>query len=456
MSLDIRLGQRQEQRLALLPQMLQSIEVLQLATSDLLQFLELEAERNETLELRAAPLGEQEVEPGAARERDDDGESWRPRFDADDGSMQGFLESIAAHADSLVDFVRQQLAFREVGGELGEAVIRLSENLDERGLLPFDLEELAGEFDLPLELLQEAHAELQSLEPRGIGAADAIEAMLLQAEGDPDLGLIERLLRDHLDALGRNRLPEVARDLDLSLDELQDVLERIRRLNPRPASEFSDEAAAPIRPDAFAVYRDGRVHVALDESALPSLGIDAEYAAMAIDRDAEKQVRDYLRPKLRLARDLISALEQRQETLLRVVRAVMQQQVQFLQRGRSAIVPLRMSEIADELELATSTISRAIAGKHVATEYGLFRLRDFFDGGRLKATTVAGQGRMGVAQQIADLVAAEDKQAPLSDDDLVTALQQRGVHVARRTIAKYRKELGLPSSYRRRQFGEKR
>lgn len=453
MSLDIRLGQRQEQRLALLPQMLQSIEVLQMATTDLLQFLELEAERNETLELTRAAS----AQPTTATERRDrDEDCWRPRGDAEAGDKQGFLESIAAAADSLVDFVRQQLAFREVGGDLGEAVIRLCENLDERGLLPFDLADLAAEFDVSLELLEEARDELQMLEPRGIGAAGAVEAMLLQAAGDPALAIIERVLRQHLEALGRNRLPEVARDLDLSLDELQAVLARIKVLNPRPASEFTDELSPSIRPDAFAVYRDGQVHVSLDESALPQLGIDAGYAALAADRSADREVRDYLRPKLRLARDLISAFEQRQETLLRVTEAVMQQQITFLQRGRSAIQPLRMSEIAEQLELATSTVSRAIAGKHVETEFGLFRLRDFFDGGRLQGAAVAGQGRMGVAQQIADLVAGEDKHAPLSDDDLAAALGDKGVQVARRTIAKYRKELGISSSYRRRQFGGKR
>ncbi|MCA8949167.1 MAG: RNA polymerase factor sigma-54 [Planctomycetes bacterium] len=448
MSLDVRLGQRQEQRLALLPQMLQSIEVLQLATTDLLHFLEQEAERNETLELRAA-----------ARESAD-ADSWRPaaRAGGDDGDgKRAFLENVPDDAGTLVDHVREQLAFREVPDELADVVVRLCGELDDRGLLPFSLPDLAAEFGLPLTLLEEAHGELMTLEPRGIGAPDSVAAMLLQAEGDPDLSIIEALLTVHLDALGRNRLPDVARDLELSLDELQEVMARIRDLNPRPAAEFSETAAPAIRPDAYVAYLDGVVQVSLDDAALPGLGIDAEYAALASDRDTADEVRSYLRPKLKLARDLISALEQRRDTLLRTVQAVMEEQVQFLQRGKAAIVPLRMSEIADRLELHTSTVSRAIAGKHVATSFGLFRLRDFFDGGRLGGDQArAGQGRMGVAQRIADLVAAEDKATPLSDDDLVQLLEQSGVQVARRTIAKYRGELGIPSSYRRRRFGADR
>ena len=353
--------------------------------------------------------------------------------------------------------MRQQLAFRAVPTELADVVVRLVENLDERGLLPFSLVELAAEFDLPLELLEEAHDELQCLEPRGIGAMDPISAMLLQAASDPDLELIESVLRDHLEALERNRLPDVAKALDLSIDELHEVLGRIKELNPRPAAEFTDTPAQTVRPDVYVAYVDGRVRVSLDDAALPGLGIDAEYAALASAATTAADVKEYLRPKLRTARDLITAIEQRRETLLRVAQCVMEQQVQFLQRGRGAIVPLRMSEVADRLELHTSTVSRAIAGKHVATSFGLFRLRDFFDGGRLNGEAGrAGQGRMGVAQQIADLVAAEDKSSPLSDDELVGALQERGVRVARRTIAKYRKELDIPSSYRRRRFGGER
>ena len=195
------------------------------------------------------------------------------------------------------------------------------------------------------------------------------------------------------------------------------------------------------------------VHVALDDRMVPELSVNAEYAALAGDRGTAREVRDYLRPKLRSARDLIEAVAHRQDTLLRVVQSVMREQQSFLQLGKSAIRPLRMSEIANRLGMHTSTVSRAIAGKHVQTERGLFRLRDFFDGGRIDAAPSAGQGRMAVGQQIADLVAGEDKQRPWSDDDIVAALKAQGVQAARRTVTKYRKELGIPSSYQRRVFG---
>ena len=453
MSLELRQGLRQEQRLALLPQMLQSIEVLQLATADLVQFLAQEMEQNETLELRSIEA----VEPPAPEpqpEVDDSGwEDWRrASADGSDDSKLGFLHSVPARTGSLVEHVREQLVFREVPDLLADAVVRLVERLDERGLLSVSLDELSLDLGVPKSLLDEARALLCTLEPRGIGACDAIEAMLLQVDGDPDLPVIERMLRDHLEELSRNKLPDVARSLELSLDELHDLLQRVRGLNPRPAADFHQIDGMPVRPDAFAWLQNGAVQVALDDEALPDLQVNAEYAALAGDRRTEREVRDYLRPKLRSARDLIDAVAQRKATLSRVVRSVMQEQVAFMLRGRTAIKPLRMSEIADRLGVHTSTVSRTIAGKYVQTDRGVFALRDFFDGGRIDAAATEGQGRMAVAEHIAELVAAEDKQRPLSDDDLVQCLTDRGVRVARRTVAKYRRELGIPSSYLRRRF----
>jgi RNA polymerase sigma-54 factor len=438
--------------------MLQSIEVLQLATTDLVQFLDAELQRNETLECKPAPEREPPPErPQPIAQREDTGwEEWRrgPAGDGEDKKV-AFLHNVPARPESLADFVREQLAFRSVPAMLASAVLLLVDHLDTRGILPFCVDELAEQLDLPIDLLEQAHALLRTLEPHGIGATDPIDAMLLQAAGDPDLHTIESILREHLESLGRNKLPEVARALQLSVDELQELLQRMRGLNPAPASEFTRPAAEALRPDAFVWLHDGVVAVTLDDASLPDLQVNAEYAAMAGDRSAPREVREWLRPKLRSARDLIDAVHQRQATLLRVTQAVMQEQLPFLQRGRAAIRPLRMSDIAERLGLHTSTVSRAIAGKNVQTDRGVFRLRDFFDGGRLEGPAAAGRGRMAIADQIAELVAAEDKQAPLSDDDLVAALATRGVTgCARRTITKYRKALGIPSSYRRRRFGD--
>lgn len=442
--------------MALLPQMLQSIEVLQLATTDLVALLDQELQANETLECSPPKESEPaEPPPRPLAQREDSGwEEWRGPASADgEDRKTAFLANVPDRTDSLRDHVREQLAFRGVQDELAAAVMQLVDHLDERGLLPFSVADLAEELDAPLALLGDALALLRTLEPRGIGAPDPVAAMLLQAAGDPDLATIERVLREHLEDLGRNKVPDVARALRLSVDELQDLLVRMRELNPAPAASFHVGAAAGLRADAFAWLHDGTVQVALDDASLPDLQVSAEYAALARDRSSPREVRSYLKKKLRSARDLIDAVHQRQVTLLRVVDAVMQEQQVFLARGRSAIRPLRMSDVAERLGLHTSTVSRAIAGKHVQTDRGVFRLRDFFDGGRSEGLAGAGQGRMAIGERIAELVAGEDKHCPLSDDDLVAALGEVGVRCARRTVTKYRKQLGIPSSYLRRKFG---
>lgn len=463
MSLEARLSQRQEQRLALLPHMLQSIEILQLATTDLVQMLEQELQANEVLELEPQlaepslpePASATRTEPGDDGHGDDeDGSGVRSGGDGDADRKQSFLESQPAPGRSLRDDVRQQLSFRDVAPHIALAVLLLVEQLDDRGLLPESLDALAQRLGVERDVLAEALTVLQSLEPRGLGASSPIEAMLLQAQGDPDYGTIHRLLTQHLDAVARNKLPEVARALSCSIEELGHLLDRVRTLNPRPGASFVDRVAAPITPDAFVWLRDGEVQVALDDRALPGLAVNADYVSLAADRRLDSEVRGYLRQKLRSARDLIGAVQHRQQTLLRVIAAVMNDQRPFLERGRSALRPLRMSDVAAALGLHTSTVSRAIAGKHVQTERGVFRLREFFDGGRAEAPATEGQGRMAVAQRIADLVASEDPGSPWSDDELVEALARQGVQVARRTVAKYRSELKIPSSYLRRRHGE--
>ena len=439
--------------MALLPQMLQSIEVLQLATADLVGFLEAELQQNETLEVQR-----REVEaPERPEPKESDGDE--PRLDelrrAGQGTEDkklGFLNNVPARGRNLVEFIAEQLAFRGVPDLVAEVVGQLAERLDERGLLADSDADVAAELGLDVDLVATARGALQALEPRGLGAHDAIEAMLIQAQGDPDLPLIEAMLREHLDGLSRNKLPDVARALQLSIEELQQLMTRVRELNPRPGAEFFDGQDLPIQPDAFVWLQNGEVKVALDDEALPDLHVNEEYAALCGDRRTEREVRDYLRPKLRSARDLIEAIQQRKATLSRVVLATMQQQRAFLERGRTAIRPLRMSEIADELELHTSTVSRTIAGKHVQTDRGVFALREFFDGSRMGQASSEGQGRMAVSQQVQDLVDQEDKLRPMSDDEIVARLAERDVQVARRTVAKYRRELGIPSSYQRRHF----
>ena len=454
------LSLRHEQRLALLPKMLQSIEILQLATQDLLKLIDTELEQNETLE---ADLKQTEPEAGAPKERSaEDAEASDPRdhrteFVAGDRDPKlDFLHSVAAQGLSLVDSVREQLAWWDLPTSLQNKVLALAECLDDRGLLAASDEDL--EKTIGIDELQDAIRVLQCLEPRGIGARDPVGALLLQVEpDDPDYLDIEKLLTVHLADLAKNKIPQISRALARSVEEVQDLVARVRALDPHPGSVFRHDGATAIRPDAIVRLRNGEIEVRVDDQDLPSLGVSEQYSAMAKDKQSTPDLKNYLRGKIASAKSLIRAVEQRKRTLARVTAAIMARQRGFLERGRAALAPLAMAEIARELGMHVSTVSRAIAGKHVQTEHGTIALRAFFDGGVPEArgdqpgdcTT----GRLGIRQQIADLVSAEDAARPLSDDDLVGLLRARGIRVARRTVAKYRMELGIKTSFLRRKYG---
>ena len=453
--MDIRVQntQRMEQGLLLIPKMLQSIEVLQLGVSDLAGVIEAELVKNETLEIRA-PAGT-EPPPLERPKRVDEEEYVSPRPVRPDSAggpgVHEFLASLPAASEPLLEHIREQLAWWDLSHDLRDAVLLLTEHLDNRGFLCCEDEELSeviGEASL-----EQALSVLRSLEPKGVGARNAIDALLMQVSPrDPDYLDIQSLLGEHLEALARNKIPEVARRLGRPVADVQALLDRIRHLDPCPASSFHDEAVEHVRPDLQVTDRDGELEILVNDADLPSLGISEDYAAMVRAAETPKEIKQYLRPKMESARDLIHAIDQRQKTLGRVAGAVMEYQKGFLEHGRAAIRPLKMAEIAAMLGLHTSTVSRAVAGKYVQTDRGICSLRSFFDGRR---SGVAGNrdpqtGRLGIQERIRELIESEEPGRPLSDDDLVLLLAASEIEVARRTVAKYRNELGIPSSWRRR------
>ncbi len=448
--------QRMEQRL--LPQMLQSIEVLQLATTDLLQLVAQQMESNEALELEVptngAEVEAQILEATAKAALEWDAPGVRQTAEDLDGK-RALIENQPAESDELAASVRLQASMRGLSSEMCEAVAALADCLDERGLLPITVEDVAASAVLPLEVVQRALTELQTMEPRGLGAATGVEAMLLQAVGDPDYLTIERLLTQHLQQLADNKWPDVARALRISVEDLAAFVERIKELSPAPGADLRAEVEPALVVDVAVWLVDGELQVALAEDGVPKVAVSELYAQMAADTSVDKDVRDRLRKSVQQARDLVDAIAQRQVTLLRVTRAVFLRQREFLERGRVALRPLKMLDLADELGLHPSTVSRAIAGKHVATPVGTLPLRDFCSTGS-DGVDAVGHARGAVAERVIAMVCGEDPEKPLADDAIVLALGRQGIDIARRTVAKLRDELGIPSSYRRRKHGTER
>ena len=460
---ELRTGLAQQQ--LLLPRMLQSIEILQLSAVDLEVWLRQAAEENEALVLEEGQAGR--AEPALARGTRADSE----RHDR-------MLQSQPAPEASLAELVEHQLALHDLEGPALEWVRLLVGAIDPAGYLSADdasllaLAEEAGLVGGP-EALERALGVLRGLEPRGLGARNAIEALILQLEPeDPEYDLLCSLLREFLEEIARNRLPSVARAMGLPLGELKRLIGRLGELDPRPVAQLSEGAAPAIHPDVLVEREGDDFRVRLETGGLPAVSIDEGVERLQRDRSQPKSVRAYVRGKLDRARWVITALAQRQSTLLRIALAVFDHQRAFLEHGPGHLAPLRMGQLADEVGLHISTVSRAVAGKYVQTPSGILPLRHFFQAraGSSVAEASDGKGRApagkgppvaveggGVARDelreaVRGVIAAEDPCSPLSDDDVARALRRRGTAIARRTIAKYRDELGIPCSYRRRRF----
>ncbi len=297
---------------------------------------------------------------------------------------------------------------------------------------------------------EKALALVQGLEPAGVGARNLKECLLLQL-GDGGNALLREIIAEHLEDVEQNRLPRIVQRTGRSMDEIKAAVEEISRLNPRPGASFGGTSAPRIVPDVIVEYTDKGYEVRLEDGGVPNLFISSLYEKLVAAKDVPEETRRYLRDKIRSARWLIDAIEQRRTTLFRISRAIVDFQTDFLDFGLSRLRPLRMQEVADKVGVHVSTVSRAIADKYIQTPRGVFPMKYFFTGG---VSTENGEVQTWrtIQQEIKDLVDREDKSSPLSDEEIAERLSQQGSPVARRTVTKYRKALAIPSSRRRRAY----
>jgi len=434
------------QHMQLLPRMLQAIEVLQLSSQDLEAWVAEAVGENEALSL------ETQLEP---RFSSDGGAFGGPRGTRQDSDRHAaFLESQPAKAASLAELLEEHLAVLDLSAAALAWLRLLLESLDGNGWLALSDEQLLEEARTRglaggAEELAQAFQTLRGLEPRGLGARGPIEAMLAQVDDeDPDRPALVSLLRVHLAELARNKLPAVARSLGVDLPELERLIERVRTLQPRPVAQLCGETSPVIEPDLIVERAGARFDVSLAGHSTPVVSIDPAVEALAKDKQSSVQVRRYLREKLERARSVVEALEMRRQTLGRIGARVFEHQRAFLEQGPGHLAPLRMKDLADELGIHVSTVSRAVAGKYAQTPWGILPLRHFFQA----ASGGEEHARVDVRELVREVFAGENSAEPLSDDEVVLRLRARGFELARRTVAKYRQELEIPSSYRRRRF----
>jgi RNA polymerase sigma-54 factor len=490
------LRQRQTQSLVLAPQLRQSLKILQVAALDLRSVIQEELQSNPALEelpMEGVSLDqdhgsngdhEQDHSPDSSGSDDRNGnadapsekreemdfskefeiltkldDDWRdymsqaggaqPFTSEDAEKRQHFFDSLVSET-SLQEHLMRQAELSDISPGVLDATRYLVGCLDDRGFVTQSVPDVALQTGLPLEDVQQAAALLKSLDPPGIGAADLQECLLLQlaAKGRGE-GLAARIVRDHFPLLVRRRIPEIARKMSVSMDDVQNAIQDIGTLDPAPGRRFADDSNRVVVPDVT-VEKDGdewKIH--LNSDYIPRLRISNTYKEMIAKGSLNRQERDYIRERMRSGRFLINSIEQRQQTIERITREILRVQEPFFEHGVSHLRPLTMTQIADAVGVHETTVSRAIANKYIQTPHGVFEFKYFFTPG-YQSEDGAAVSNTSVKEMINDLISIEDRSSPLSDQEIVAKLEQKGIKIARRTVAKYREELGLlPSNLRR-------
>ncbi|MGF1484848.1 MAG: RNA polymerase factor sigma-54 [Opitutales bacterium] len=491
--------QRQSQSLILAPQLRQSLKILQAPALDLRNAILEELQSNPTLEelpLEGMSLeqetGERTSSPDDASDAGDGSdvgsdvsddrsentngeemdfsedfkilqqldEDWREHFaqeskqnvytNEDAERRQHFFDSLVSETSLQEHLIRQAELTEMVNGER-EALDYLIGSIDDNGFMTSSLSDIALMSNLPLKTIQDASEILKTLEPPGIGAANLKECLLLQLKQHKrEKTLAARIIREHFELLLRRRIPDIARKTGASIREVEESLEEIATLDPAPGRKFGEDSNRIIVPDVT-VEKDGdNWQITLNNDYIPRLRLSNTYKEMIARGRLSSKEKEYVREKMRSGKFLISSIEQRQQTIERITRELLQFQQDFFEHGVSKLRPLTMSQVAERVGVHETTISRAIANKYIDTPHGIYEFKYFFTPGY---TNKAGESvsNTTIKEEIADIIENENPAKPYSDQDIVRLLAEKDIKIARRTVAKYREELGiLPTNLRRR------
>ena len=364
--------------------------------------------------------------------------------------------NIASPGETLQQHLEQQLDWFDTSEPVRDMALRIIFHLEPSGYFTDTLEDLLGEdhTDEELELAKEALALVKRLEPKGVGSKDLQECLRIQINPESEYAeVLKVLIESCLEEIATNRLPAIAKRVNVPLDIVQGAIAELRQFKPRPGTDFDTRTAAVIIPDIFVEkIETGEYVVRLDEKHLPKLRISKQCKDMVKQPNTSKDDKKFIRYNIGSARWLIDAIEQRRETLLKVSQAIVDHQVDFFEKGQQALKPLKMQQVADMVGMHVATVSRACDEKWISSPRGVFPIRRLFAGGLATADGGEDVANDAVRSKIQEIVDKENKRTPLSDDAIVKLLNTEGIKVARRTIAKYRDQLGIPSSQGRRQW----
>ena len=387
-------------------------------------------------------------------------QEWRDHFSAantvnrstpeDEERRQFMFDSLTADA-SLQSELLDQVRTSDLDERLRQIAELLVGNIDDHGYLQSGLSELSFSTGITLEDLEAALKVVQSFQPPGVGARDLRECLMLQLErAGREKSREYEIVRDHMESLGKRRYPEIARQLGVSVTEAQQLAANIGQLDPRPGRVYAPDSNQYVLPEVTVLKTaDGGYVVNTENDHVPHLRISNTYKDLLSQADTTAEVREYIRDKIKAGKFLIKSIHQRQSTILNIANEIVKRQKAFFDEGVTHLRPMTMAQVAEVVGVHETTVSRAVSGKYMATPQGIFEMKYFFT----SAIATEGGGTMSntsVKTILAELIAAEDKGSPMSDEDLVAKLKEKSIMIARRTVAKYRAELNvLPSHLRK-------
>lgn len=458
MKLGYDLALEQTQKLVMTPELRQAIQLLQFTSQELNEYLEKQIEENPLLELENTAEDYENIDDFANKKEEidwkeyigkEDDISYRPQVDKN--VKEYSFENFISYSPSLRDNLFFQLNVLEISQEdkkIGEILI---ESIDENGYLMTSVEQVAMDLNIDSERIENVLSLIQGFEPLGVGARSLKECLLIQIREDKNRHPeAEKVVEYYLEDVAYNRLSKIAKELNMDIEEVQNICDYIKTLEPKPGRSFSDgNQVKYITPDATIEYIDGEYIIILNDVTGPRLNINNFYKEL-MRKGKDEKATEYLTEKLNSAMWIIKSIEQRRMTIYKVVESILKFQKDFFEIGERGLKPLTLNEVAEDIQMHESTVSRATNGKYVQTPRGLYELKFFFSSGL--ATSGGEMSSTSIKSMIKDLIEQENPKKPYSDQKISDILKAKGINISRRTVAKYRDELEIPSSTARRRY----
>lgn len=369
-----------------------------------------------------------------------------------DSDKELSLENLVKNEGGLYDYIKMQLGLYNLGIEERKICEYIVYCLDKDGYLDIDEKYIIKELDINHDLFLKCLNNIQKLEPSGIGARSLSECLLIQIENrDIKDVILESIIKEDLDDIGKNKIKQIGKKYNLSMEECLKYIDIIRSLEPKPGRFFSNEKSIYIQPDVIVRKINNEFIAYMNEVENFSLSINNYYRSVLVNPLSDENAKEFIKNKLNCAANLIKNIETRKNTILKIAEVILKEQEEFFYKGPKYIKPMKLKDIANELGYHESTISRGVNSKYMLTPFGLFEFKYFF------TTSIQTESEEGISSRkiknlIKDIINEENKLKPLSDDNICKELKTKGIILARRTVAKYREEMGIPSSSKRKQF----